>query len=74
LVKYITMLYQWQLVKNKVIQCNFPGNFHDNPEYPKWIIFQFFGLYLMAMNKQIKLNFQWTVTLIWMFNFISINF
>jgi hypothetical protein len=23
------MLYQWQLVKNKVIQSNFPGNFHD---------------------------------------------
>ena len=29
LVKYTTMLYQWQLVKNKVIQSNFPGNFHD---------------------------------------------
>jgi hypothetical protein len=28
-VKYITMLYQWQLVKNKVIQSNFPGDFHD---------------------------------------------
>jgi hypothetical protein len=28
-VKYTTMLYQWQLVKNKVIQSNFPGNFHD---------------------------------------------
>jgi hypothetical protein len=23
------MLYQWQLVKSKVIQSNFPGNFHD---------------------------------------------
>jgi hypothetical protein len=30
LVKYTTMLYQWQLVKNKVLQSNFPGNFHDN--------------------------------------------
>ena len=29
LVKYTTMLYQWQLVKNNVIQSNFPGNFHD---------------------------------------------
>ena len=29
LVKYPTMLYQWQLVKNKVIQSKFPGNFHD---------------------------------------------
>jgi hypothetical protein len=28
-VKYTTMLYHWQLVKNKVIQSNFPGNFHD---------------------------------------------
>jgi hypothetical protein len=28
-VKYTTMLYQWQLVKNKVIQSNFPANFHD---------------------------------------------
>ena len=28
-VKYTKMLYQWQLVKNKVIQSNFPGNFHD---------------------------------------------
>jgi hypothetical protein len=28
-VKYTTMLYQWQLVKNNVIQSNFPGNFHD---------------------------------------------
>jgi hypothetical protein len=28
-VKYTTMLYQWQLVKNKGIQSNFPGNFHD---------------------------------------------
>jgi hypothetical protein len=28
-VKYTTMLYQWQLVKNKVIQSNFPGNLHD---------------------------------------------
>jgi hypothetical protein len=27
--KYTKMLYQWQLVKNKVIQSNFPGNFHD---------------------------------------------
>jgi len=27
-VKYTTMLYQWQLVKSKVIQSNFPGNFH----------------------------------------------
>jgi hypothetical protein len=23
------MLYQWQLVKNKVIQSNLPDNFHD---------------------------------------------
>ena len=28
-VNYTTMLHQWQLVKNKVIQSNFPGNFHD---------------------------------------------
>ena len=28
-VKYTTMLYQWQLVTNKVIQSNFPGNFHN---------------------------------------------
>jgi hypothetical protein len=29
ITKYTTMLYQWQLVKNKVLQSNFPGNFHD---------------------------------------------
>jgi hypothetical protein len=28
-VKYTAMLYQWQLMENKVIQSNFPVNLHD---------------------------------------------
>jgi hypothetical protein len=31
------MLYQWQLVKNKVIQSNFPGNFHDKISVPSGV-------------------------------------
>jgi hypothetical protein len=53
------MLYQWQLVKSKVIQSNFPGSFHDKISLTgtgfKPTLFEISFIIQRESNNQIKI-------------------